>query len=129
MERKYRYTKNEHYPIEQLIFKVRPEDMEEFLRIDHEVWTMGEAMLPELDYIPFMRKEVWINETRPGIIQVVFTWKNREDWLKVDSKEIQTRLINLFNSKFKKSYKLLRCIENEEDFGIHRISCFERIEG
>lgn len=128
MERKYTYTKDEHYPVEQLVFKIDPKDLDEFLAVDHEVWTLGEAFLEEVDRIPFISKEVWINENRPGIIQVVFIWESREEWLKVDTKEIQSRLIDLFNSKFTKPYKLLRCIENEENFGIHRVSRFERVE-
>ena len=125
-ERPYKYTKNEHYPVEQLVFKINPEDLDEFLRVDHEVWTLGEAFLDEVDRIPFLSKEVWINKNRPGIITVVFEWENRDEWLKVDTKPIQKQLIDLFNSKYTKPYKLLRCIENEENFGIHRVSRFER---
>jgi uncharacterized protein (TIGR03792 family) len=126
-ERPYKYTTDEHYPVEQLVFKINPEDLDEFLKVDHEVWTLGEAFLDVVDRIPFLSKEVWINENRPGIITVVFEWENRDEWLKVDVKPIQKRLIDLFNSKFTKPYKLLRCIENEENFGIHRVSRFERI--
>ena len=42
-------------------------------------------------------------------------------------KDIQAALIARFESKFKHPYKLTRCIQNEENFGLHRYSRFERI--
>ena len=39
----YTYVKNEHYPVEHLIFETAPEHVQEFLDVDHEVWTLGEA--------------------------------------------------------------------------------------
>jgi hypothetical protein len=49
----YTYTKNEHYPMEHLVFKTAPEDVERFLEVDHEVWTLMEAYAPGFDHIPF----------------------------------------------------------------------------
>ena len=46
----YTYTKNEHYPMEHLVFKTAPEDVERFLEVDHEVWTLMEAYAPFLFY-------------------------------------------------------------------------------
>ena len=40
---------------------------------------------------------------------------------------MQAALIARFESKFQHPYKLTRCIQNEENFGIHRYSRFERI--
>lgn len=34
----YTYTKGEHYPVEHLVFKVAPEDVEHYLAVDHEIW-------------------------------------------------------------------------------------------
>ena len=42
----HRYTSDERLPVEVLVFRVEPSQLDEFLRIDHEVWTMGEAFLP-----------------------------------------------------------------------------------
>ena len=50
----YTYTKNEHYPMEHLVFKTAPEDVERFLEVDHEVWTLMEAYAPGFDHIPFL---------------------------------------------------------------------------
>ena len=49
----YTYTKNEHYPMEHLVFKTAPEDVERFLEVDHEVWTLMEAYAPGFDHFPF----------------------------------------------------------------------------
>ncbi|WP_419057106.1 hypothetical protein [Evtepia gabavorous] len=39
----YTYVKGEHYPVEHLVFETAPEHVQEFLDVDHEVWTLGEA--------------------------------------------------------------------------------------
>ncbi len=54
----YRYTKGERLPIEVLVFEMSPEHVDEYLAIDHEVWTLGEAELPGFEQIPFLSKEV-----------------------------------------------------------------------
>ena len=41
----YTYTKNEHYPMEHLVFKTAPEDVERFLEVDHEVWRRMHQVL------------------------------------------------------------------------------------
>ncbi|NDF88783.1 MAG: TIGR03792 family protein, partial [Actinobacteria bacterium] len=54
----FRYTKGERLPIEVLVFEMSPEHVDEYLAIDHEVWTLGEAELPGFERIPFLSKEV-----------------------------------------------------------------------
>ena len=61
----FRYTKGERLPIEVLVFEISPEHVEEFLAIDHEVWTLGEAALPGFDQVAFLSKEVWLDDSRP----------------------------------------------------------------
>ena len=39
----YTYTKGEHYPVEHLVFKVAPEDVEHYLAVDHDIWTLKGA--------------------------------------------------------------------------------------
>ena len=50
----YTYTKGEHYPVEHLVFKVAPEDVEHYLAVDHEIWTLEEAYARGVDHIPFL---------------------------------------------------------------------------
>lgn len=56
----YTYVKGEHYPVEHLVFETAPEHVQEFLDVDHEVWTLGEAETDLFDHIPFLYKEVWV---------------------------------------------------------------------
>ena len=123
----YTYVKGEHYPVEHLIFETAPEHVQEFLDVDHEVWTLGEAESDLFDHIPFLYKEVWVNDNKPGEMHFIFVWESIESWRKVDDKEVQAALIARFESKFQHPYKLTRCIQNEENFGIHRYSRSERI--
>ena len=50
----YTFVKGEHYPVEHLVFETAPEFVEEFLEVDHEVWTLGEAESDLFDHIPFL---------------------------------------------------------------------------
>ena len=85
----YTFVKGEHYPVEHLVFETAPEFVEEFLEVDHEVWTLGEAESDLFDHIPFLYKEVWINENKPGEMHFIFIWESMESWKKVDDKDIQ----------------------------------------
>mgnify|MGYP000562277968 FL=1 len=123
----YTYTKGEHYPMEHLVFKVAPEDVERYLEVDHEIWTLKEAFAPGFDHIPFLYKEVWINDNKPGEIHLIFAWESIESWRKIDQKEYQAQLIKEFDEKFGRPYELIRVVQNEENFGVHRYSRFERI--
>ena len=76
----YTYTKGEHYPVEHLVFKVAPEDVEHYLAVDHEIWTLKEAYAPGFDHIPFLYKEVWVNDNKPGEIHFIFVWESIESW-------------------------------------------------
>jgi uncharacterized protein (TIGR03792 family) len=116
----------ERRPIEILVFEVDPADVEAFLAVDHEVWTLGEAATPWFDGIPFESKEVWLNDHRPGRITIVFVWPTREAWQAVDRPEFQRRLTEEFDRRFTQPYELVRAIHDEEQFGLHRWSRFER---
>ena len=100
----YTYTKGEHYPVEHLVFKTAPEDVQHYLD-----------------------KEVWVNDNKPGEIHMIFVWESIESWRKVDDKEYQAKLIQEFEEKFGRPYELIRVVQNEENFGVHRYSRFERI--
>lgn len=123
----YTYVKGEHYPVEHMVFTTAPEHMQEFLDADHQVWTLGEAENELFNHIPFLYKEVWVNDNRPGEIHIIFVWESMESWEKMNDKDIQSDLIAQFESKFQHPYQLVRCVHNEENFGIHRYSRFERI--
>lgn len=122
----YRYTSGERLPVEILVFRMDPADVDEFLRIDHAVWTLGEAFHPALDRIRFLSKEVWLNDARPGEITLIFVFESIEAWQEVGEPGIQAELTAEFDRRFTRPYTLHRAIHEEERYGIHRWSRFDR---
>jgi uncharacterized protein (TIGR03792 family) len=122
----FQYTKNEKLPIEVLVFEMDPKHVEEFLVADHEVWTLGEAELPGFDQIPFLSKEVWLDDSWPGRVTLVFVWESLEAWMRVGITDIQQRLQAEFDERFKHPVKLVEAWHEESNFGLHRWSRFER---
>ncbi len=122
----FRYTKGEKLPIEVMVFEMNPEHVDEFLAFDHEIWTLGEATLPGFERIPFLSKEVWLDDSRPGRVSVVFVWESLEAWMRVGSPEIQQRLQSEFDARFKHPVQLIEAWHEDTNFGIHRWSRFER---
>lgn len=128
MTSSYRYQRDERLPVEILVFRVDPDHVEEFLAVDHDVWTLGEAALPGFDRIPFLSKEVWLDDSRPGEITIVFVWESMDAWTAVGAEDIQQRLQAAFDERFGHPAELLRAIHEERAMGIHRWSRFERTE-
>ena len=122
----FRYTKGERLPIEVLVFEMSPVHVNEYLAIDHEIWTLGEATLPGFERIPFISKEVWLDDSRPGRVSIIFVWESLEAWMRVGSPEIQQRLQAEFEAKFKHPVQLVEAWHEDTNFGIHRWSRFER---
>ena len=122
----FQYTKNEKLPIEVLVFEMDPKHVEEFLVADHEVWTLGEAELPGFDQIPFLSKEVWLDDSWPGRVKLVFVWESLEAWMRVGITDTQQRLQAIFDERFKHPVKLVEAWHEESNFGLHRWSRFER---
>lgn len=120
----YTYVAHEHRPIEILVFRVDPADVAEFLRVDHEVWTLGEAATPGLDGIPFVSKEVWLDDDRPGEITIVFVWPDRTSWDLVGEPSFQQRLTTAFEQRFPGRHELVRAVHEESR--PYRWSRFER---
>jgi len=124
----YRYTADERQPVEVLVFRVDPRHLDEFLRLDHEVWTLGEAFADGADRIPFLSKEVWLDDSRPGEVTLVFVWESMEAWESVDTDSLQSALQADFDARFPHEVELVRAVHEERDKGIHRWSRFERVD-
>lgn len=122
----YRFARDEHRPIEILVFRVEPGDVDAFLTVDHEVWTLGEAATPGATEVPFLSKEVWLDDARPGEITIVFVWPDRAAWDEVGRPEFQRQLTDAFERRFDRPYELVRAIHDEPDRRLHRWSRFER---
>jgi uncharacterized protein (TIGR03792 family) len=120
------YRREERLPVEVLVFEMDPAVVDEFLAVDHEVWTLGEALLPGFERIPFMSKEVWLDDSRPGRVTLVFVWESQEAWQRVDDRQVQGRLQAEFDARFPHPVRLAEAWHEESNFGLHRWSRFER---
>jgi uncharacterized protein (TIGR03792 family) len=124
----YSYVNGERRPVEVLIFQMDPAVVDEFIKVDHEVWTLGEALMPSLSRIPFLSKEVWLDDSKPGEVTLVFVWDTQEEWNAVGETIFQQELQALFDSQFPHPIQLVRALHEESRMGIHRVSRFERID-
>jgi uncharacterized protein (TIGR03792 family) len=124
----YSYVNGERRPVEVLIFQMDPAVVDEFIKVDHEVWTLGEALMPSLSRIPFLSKEVWLDDSKPGEVTLVFVWDTQEEWDAVGETTFQQELQHLFDSRFPHPIQLVRALHEESQMGIHRVSRFERID-
>ena len=122
----YRYTSGERLPVEVLVFAVDPVHVDEFLHVDHEVWTLGEAFAAANEQIPFLSKEVWLDDSRPGEVTILFVWESMDAWRSVDSDALQQDLQDRFDREFPHPVRLVRAVHEERRRGLHRWSRFER---
>jgi uncharacterized protein (TIGR03792 family) len=124
----YSYITNEERPVEVLVFRMDPAVVDEFIREDHEVWTLGEAYMEGLTDIPFLSKEVWLDSSKPGEVTIVFVWDTQKAWDIVGNTEFQRKLQAEFDSRFPHPVELIAAPHEDSNFGIHRVTRFERIE-
>jgi uncharacterized protein (TIGR03792 family) len=122
------YVTGEERPVEVLVFRMDPAVVDEFIRVDHEVWTLGEAHMEGLIDIPFLSKEVWLDSSKPGEVTIVFVWDTQKAWDIVGNTEFQKKLQAEFDSRFPHPVELIAAPHEDSNFGIHRVTRFERIE-
>jgi uncharacterized protein (TIGR03792 family) len=124
----YSYVAGEQRPVEILVFRMDPAVVDEFLQIDHEVWTLGEAHMEGLSNIPFLSKEVWLDRSKPGEVTIVFVWDTQAAWDTVGNVDFQKNLQAEFDARFPHPVELIAAPHEDSHFGIHRVTRFERIE-
>ena len=124
---RFQYTPVEHFPVEVLTFEMDPDEVPEFLRIDHEVWTLGEAVLEGFERIPFLSKEVWLDEATPGRVTLVFVWESMESWERVAETGIQQALQRRFDELFGRQLLPVEVIDHRTGPRPHRWSRFDRL--
>jgi len=122
----YSYVTGEHRPVEVLIFEMSPLVVEQFLQVDHDIWTMREAFKEGLEVIPFLSKEVWLDDSKPGQVTIVFVWDSLEQWKIVADESFQAQLQSEFDALFPHPITLVSAPHEESEYGIHRVSRFER---
>lgn len=61
--------------IEVLVNEVEEGYMNQYLSMDHEIWTLEESKLPG-----YLGKDTWINKTYPNRVIHIIYWQNKEVW-------------------------------------------------
>lgn len=126
MSHSYSYLNNERRPVEVLVFQMDPAVVDEWIRVDHEIWTLKEATMPGLERIPFLSKEVWVDDSKPGQVTVVFVWDTMNEWNAVADPAFQEQLLAEFDNRFPHPYSLVAAPHEDSNMGIFRVSRFER---
>lgn len=72
-------TFDKQVAVEQLLFQVKPDLVDAFIQLDHELWT---AVLEQ--YPGFAGKEVWVSQTVPGQVMSIIYWEDYEAWKAID---------------------------------------------
>lgn len=124
----YHYITGEKRPVEILVFRMDPTHVDDFIAVDHEIWTLGEAFMPGLSTIPFISKEVWLDDSKPGEVTLVFVWESQELWDTVGNTTFQQQLQQQFDARFPHPVELISAPHEDSQFGIHRVTRFERTE-
>ena len=70
--------------VEELVFKVAPERVDDFIRRDAEVWTRFLSTQEG-----FIDKRVWTSEAQPDEVRIIIRWRSRQDWNRIPKTELQ----------------------------------------
>ena len=88
--------------VEYLVFEVDPEQVEQFIALDHEIWTRHLQNDPG-----FISKQVWHNASRPGEVTLLIFWNSVEEWKSIPEEQLKERF-RKFNSAFgAENYRLI----------------------
>jgi uncharacterized protein (TIGR03792 family) len=69
--------------VEHLLFKVKPELVDKFIELDHEIWTKQLSQYPG-----FVSKEVWVSKSVPGEVATIIYWSDINLWKAIDHHEL-----------------------------------------
>ena len=83
-----------HQAVEYLVFKVDSALVEQFIELDHEIWT---GHLKE--HPGFISKEIWINENDNEEVTAVIYWNSYQEWKAIPEKELQENAVE-FDARF-----------------------------
>ena len=87
--------------IEFLKFRVEPEERENYIRRDEEIWTAALTTYPG-----FLGKEVWINPQDGTQLILVIRWATKEQWQAIPPEELQA-IEAKFTKALGKSYPIV----------------------
>lgn len=65
--------------IEELVFRMKPEDVGEYVRLEQEIMAKCLSALPG-----FAGWQIWESETNPGEVTSMYFWKSYESYRTID---------------------------------------------
>ncbi|OLP18928.1 cyanobacterial protein, TIGR03792 family [Leptolyngbya sp. 'hensonii'] len=90
--------------IEWLRIQVPPEEREQYIQADAEIWTPFLAAQPG-----FLNKEVWIAPDRPDQVMMVIRWASMDLWQSIPREQLQA--IDLrFTAALGRTYDIVESI-------------------
>jgi uncharacterized protein (TIGR03792 family) len=93
--------------VELLKVEVVPEERDNYIQKDAEIWTTSLAKYPG-----FLGKEVWINPNHPTELILIIRWGTREQWKAIPSQDLQI-IEDKFTQIMGKSYPIVKSAEFE----------------
>jgi len=70
--------------VEELIMRIRPDLLEKWIELDHQIWTKGLAEWPG-----FAGKELWLSGMVPGEVTVIVYWTDLDLWKAIDEEWLE----------------------------------------
>jgi uncharacterized protein (TIGR03792 family) len=91
--------------IELLKFQVDPNQRENFIQKDGEIWTTALAKYPG-----FLGKEVWINPNNPTEVIFIIRWETLEQWKAIPQADLE-KIEQKFAQALTNTYQLIESAE------------------
>ena len=96
--------------VEQLVFRVKPEKVKEFIELDHQIWTK------ELESKPgFKGKEVWVSDDKTKILTTVY-WRSLEEWKSIDHEVLAETDEKFTKALGQDNFELIRELHKENQY-------------
>ncbi len=109
-------SKKVNEAVEILVFEVKNNRRDEFIKLDHEIWT---NYLSRHD--GFIKKEVIVSEKEPNKVWSVIYWNSVEQWKNFPLEKLIEK-DKEFTEKFgADNFKLIGEIHNDHDTGLFKV--------
>ncbi|MEI7884529.1 MAG: TIGR03792 family protein [Clostridia bacterium] len=94
--------------VEELVIQVRPDLLERWFELDHQLWTLNLAKCAG-----FAGKEIWVSKEVPGEVTAIIYWNSLEEWKSIDEKWLIAIDQGIFAELGKENVRLVREIHHE----------------
>lgn len=92
--------------VEFLTFSIERHELDTWLEIEHNVWTVFLKQQPG-----FLRKEMWFSETEPNEVHAVIWWQSLELWKQITPEQcaqVDEKMGTWFRNCTMRTWKVLK---------------------